>query len=137
VRYRALPEESSELRRTVDRGIASAVLAAMVAINLLFWGPFELAWMWVGSHVEYETHNAFLGIVVAFFGLLATLIAALMVLRQIDHFWILARRAAGYDQRRGRIVSVFAVTSVVGALLFAVWLLLFSGTELVPIGIQL
>ncbi|HVS29030.1 MAG TPA: hypothetical protein VHE14_05730 [Solirubrobacteraceae bacterium] len=137
IRYRELPADAGERRRTVDQGVAWFVLSTMIAVNLLFWGPFEIGWMWVGSQAEYGTHSAFLGITVAFMGLLATLLIALMLLRQLDHFWILARRAAGHDQRSGSIGTIFAITCAIGTTLFTAWLLLFSGAEFAPIGINL
>ena len=99
----------------------------MVLINLLFWGPLPLGWLWVASQVDHLTGSTFLGMVVAFLGLLFTLIGALMVMRRIDLLWILARRAGGIDQRQGTIGTVFAVTAAVGATLFFVWLLLIEG----------
>jgi hypothetical protein len=137
VRFRTLPDDAGASRRAVDAGVSYAVLGAMVFINLLFWGPFEVAWMWVGSQAEYEASSGFVGIMVAFFGLLITLFAALVLLRQLDHFWILARRAAGHDQRKGTIGTIFALTAGVGTVVFTIWLLLFSGAELAPIGINL
>jgi hypothetical protein len=99
----------------------------MVFINLLFWGPLPIAWLWVGSQVDYATGSTFLGIVVAFFGLLFTLLIGLVLSRRIDLMWILARRAAGFDQREGIVARVFAVTAVVGAIIFFSWLILIKG----------
>ena len=57
--------------------------------------------------------------------------------RRIDVAWILVRRAGGVDQRQGTIGRVFAVASVIGAIAFGTWLLLFSGAEFAPIGINI
>ena len=75
----------------------------------MFWGPLPVAWLWVGSQVDYLTGSTFFGMVVAFLGLLATLVVGLMVMRRLDLLWILARRAGGHDQREGIIGRVFAV----------------------------
>jgi hypothetical protein len=107
--------------------LAAGLLALMIFINLLFWGPLPVAWLWVGSQVDYGTGSTFLGITVAFFGLLLTLLLGLVISRRIDLLWILARRAAGYDQREGTIGRVFAITAIVGAILFFGWFLLISG----------
>ena len=127
IRYRAEPRFSGALRQRVDRGMAVVILALMVGVNLLFWGPFPLAWLWVGSQVDGATESTFLGIIVAFVGLLFTLILGLVVLRRLDLAWILVRRAGGHDQRAGMVVRVFAVTAVVGATLFFGWLFFIGG----------
>jgi hypothetical protein len=136
IRYRALPNYATPWRQRLDRGLAGLLLAAMVLVCLLFWGPLPIAWMWVGSQVEYLAHSTFIGIVVAFLGLLGNLIVGLMVMRRLDLTWILVRRAGGHDQRQGVIGRVFAVCSAVGAVLFFAWLLLFAGPtpQLAPSG---
>src|SRR5918994_4818293 len=127
VKYRDTPEFRCERRQRVDRVVAAGLLSVMIFINLLFWGPLPVAWLWVASQVDYASGSTFLGIVVAFFGLLLTLLAALALMRQLDQVWILVRRAGGHDQRQGTIGRVFAVTSVVGATIFFVWLILIKG----------
>jgi hypothetical protein len=137
VKYRRLPDFRGDRRRHVDRGIAAGMLIVMAVIVMLFWGPLPLAWMWVGSQVDYLSGSTFLGIIVAFMGLLFTLLLGLMIARRLDLAWILVRRAGGIDQRQGALARVFAVASVLGALVFGAWLLLFSGAEFAPVGINL
>ncbi len=127
VKYRALPQLGSAARQRIDRGLAGLVLALEVVVCLMFWGPLPLGWMWIGSQVNYWTGSTFLGIVVAFFGLLFTLMGGLMVMRRLDLLWILLRRAGGYDQREGIIGRVFAVSAIIGGTLFFGWLLLIGG----------
>ena len=127
IRYRTLPRISSRARQQFDRGLSVAILAVMVFVNLLFWGPLPVAWLWVGSQVDGATGSTFLGIIVAFLGLLFTLILGLMVLRRLDIMWILVRRAAGHDQRSGMVVRIFAITAIVGGTLFFSWLLFIGG----------
>ncbi|HEY8867312.1 MAG TPA: hypothetical protein VIM22_10280 [Solirubrobacteraceae bacterium] len=127
VKYRALPERGSAGRQAFDGWLAVALLALMVFVNLLFWGPLPLAWLWIGSQVDYLTDSTFFGMVVAFFGLLLTLLLGLMAMRRLDVTWILVRRAAGHDQREGTIGRVFGTTAVIGATLFFAWLFLIGG----------
>ena len=128
VRYRAIPEFADDRRRTLDRLLAAGILIAMSIVNLLFWGPLPVAWLWVGSQVDYVTGGrTFLGIVAAFLGLLLTLLLGLIGLRGLDQLWILVRRAAGYDQREGMLGRIFVITCGIGATLFVVWLLVFAG----------
>lgn len=127
VKYRDTPEFRGGARQRADRLIAGSLLVLMVFVDLLFWGPLPVAWLWVGSQVDYATDSTFLGIVVAFLGLLVTLLIGLMLSRRIDLMWILARRAAGYDQREGVIGRVFGVSAVIGATIFFTWFILVKG----------
>ena len=79
------------------------------------------------AQVDYNTDSVSGGIAVSFVGMMLTLIAALAVLKRLDHVWILVRRAAGYDQRKGIIGPIFAVTAVIGATIFTFWLLFIGG----------
>jgi len=99
----------------------------MTFVSLLLWGPIPIAWLWVAGQIDYQTSSITASLVVAFAGLLATLLGALMVCKRIDHAWILARRAAGYDQRSGVLPRIFAVTAVIGATLFGLWFVVIHG----------
>jgi hypothetical protein len=126
-RYRTPPEGGSPRRRRFDAGVAHAVLALMVLVNLLFWGPIPAGGLWVASQVQYQTDSVSLGILLGFAALLAVLFGGLAVLKRMDQFWVLARRAAGHDQRQGVIGRVFATTAVVGASTFTFWLVFIGG----------
>ena len=126
-RYRAQPEGGSPGRRRLDGLVAHAVLGLMVVVNLLFWGPLPALSLWIASQVQYRTGSVSLGILLGFLALLALLFGGLALLKRIDRFWILARRAAGHDQRQGVLGRVFATTAVIGASCFTVWLLLIAG----------
>jgi hypothetical protein len=129
IKYRALPQYGGPLRQRADRLLAVLILGAMVSLCLLFWGPLPIAWMWVGSHVQDWTGSPILGIVSSFLGLLANLLVALMVMRRLDLFWILVRRAGGLDQREGMIGRVFGACATVGTVLFFGWLFGFAGPD--------
>jgi hypothetical protein len=127
IKYRDMPEFRGAARQRFDRLVAASLLALMIFVNLLFWGPLPVAWLWVGSQVDYASGSTFLGIVVAFFGLLLTLILGLMISRRIDVMWVLVRRAAGYDQREGTVGRVFGITAIIGATIFFTWLIFING----------
>ena len=59
--------------------------------------------------------------------MLIVLFGGLAVIKQLDRFWILARRAAGHDQRAGVIGRVFGITAVIGGSAFTFWLLFIGG----------
>ena len=127
VHYRTEPVFGERRRQRLDAALAAAILGAMIFVNLLFWGPIPLGWLYLVSHVQFFVDHIFWALIVAFFGILLTLIAALVVLKQLDRLWILARRASGVDQREGVIGRVFAYTAAVGAVLFGLWLIFGGG----------
>jgi hypothetical protein len=127
IRYRTPPRRAGARRRAADSALAAAVLAAEALVVLSAWGPQPLGWLWVGSQVDYRSGSVFLGITVAFFGLIASLIVTLALATRIDALWRLLRRAAGHDQRDGALGRLFAISAVVAALAFTVWLVLLEG----------
>ena len=127
VKYRTAPEAVHDRRRRVDAVLAAGLLALMILVNLLFWGPIPVGWLWVVSHVGFLADRIFLALCVAFGGILMSLMLALVALKQLDQLWILARRASGVDQREGVIGRVFAYTAMIGASLFSLWLIFGGG----------
>jgi hypothetical protein len=127
VKYRALPERGTRRRQQVDTLLAAAILVLMVFVCLLFFGPIPVAWLWIASRVQYAFDTISLAILVAFVGMLFTLLLGLRVLRRIDLTWILVRRAAGVDQRDGVMSRVFAYSAALAAILFFGWLILIAG----------
>ena len=127
VRYRIVPQPSLGVRRAFDKLFGASILGVMGIVSLAFWGPIPAAWLWAGGRVQHETGSGGLAISASSVGLLLTLLAGLVLLKQIDQFWMLVRRAAGYDQRTGVIGPVFAIAAAIGVTLFALWFLLFAG----------
>ena len=127
IRYRVAPERKLGMRRVFDKLFALSLLGVMGLVSIAFWGPIPAAWLWIGAQVKHQTGSGSLAIVVSSLGILATLLGGLMLLKRLDEFWILVRRAAGYDQRTGMIGPVFAIATVVGVTLFILWFLLFAG----------
>jgi hypothetical protein len=125
--FRKLPQRAGELRERVDGSLANLLLASMILLSLLCWGPIPLGCLWVGSEVDYLTGSVGLGILVAFAALFAFLFGTLALLRRIDNAWILVRRAAGHDQRTGVLGPVFGITAAVCAALFVIWFVVISG----------
>jgi hypothetical protein len=127
VKYAAPPTPGSAFEQRRDRLLAGAILALMIFVNLLFWGPVPVGFLWIVSNIPFLADRIFFAIVVAFLGILLTLMAALVLLKQLDRAWILVRRAAGIDQRSGAIGRVFAYTAMVGASLFGIWMIFGGG----------
>ncbi len=127
VRFRTPPQRGGGRRRLADEALAALVLLAEGIVVLSVWGPQPVGWLWVGSQVDYATDSVFLGITVAFFGLVGTMMLTLMLAARIDHLWRIVRRAAGHEQREGMLARMFMVTAIVAALVALLWLLVLHG----------
>jgi hypothetical protein len=136
VRYRALPPEGSVARKRVDTLISWVLVGLITLIALSYWGPLPLLSLWVGSQVQYLTGSPGAGILSAFLLVLGVLLLGLTVMKALDRAWVLVRRSAGHDQREGVLGLIFGITCAVGATAFAIWLIVFSGAELAPVGIH-
>src|SRR3954463_13814195 len=71
LRYRTEPERAGERRRRADEALAALVLVLESLVCLTLWGPQPVAWLWVGSQVDYQTGSRSLGIPVALAGMIA------------------------------------------------------------------
>ena len=127
IRYRTPPDRGDDGRRGVDALLAVAVLVAELLVALSAFGPQPVGWLWIGSQVDFRTGSVFLGITVAFLGLLASVIVTLVVATRLDHVWCLLRRAAGHDQREGVLARIFMTAAILAAIAFTVWLVLIEG----------
>ena len=127
VHYAAQPDLGTPQRRRVDRAIAVFVLVVEALVCLTLWGPQPVAWLWVGSQVNYQTGSVSFGILVAFAGMLCTLMLTLALLVRLDSIWKVVRRAAGYDQREGVLARIFMITAIVAAFGFGFWFLIIQG----------
>jgi hypothetical protein len=103
------------------------VLVLEVLPCLSLWGPQPVAWLWVGSQVDYHTGSVSLGIAAAFAGMIGTLMLTLALCARLDRTWRILRRAAGHEQREGVLARIFAVTAVVAGLAFLVWFIVLEG----------
>jgi hypothetical protein len=126
VRYRKA-DPSSERRRVADNLLAHFLLAIELLLCLTLFAPQPLAWLWVGSQVDYQTGYVTAGIATIMLGVLASLMLTMALAKRVDHAWKLVRRAAGHHQERGALERIFAVSVVVALFAFVVWFLLIEG----------
>ena len=127
LRYRGTPVEAGAGRRGADRLLSALLLCLEGLLCLSLWGPQPIGWMWVGSQVNYVTGSVFLGIVSAFFGMVATLFITVALAKRVDHAWKLVRRAAGYEQKRGALERIFIITAGIAVVGFTFWFLIIAG----------
>lgn len=134
LRYRDTPERGQDRRQRVDSALANLLLGLEILVVVSCWGPQPVAWLWVGSQVSYLADSVFLGITVAFAGLLASVMATLWVTVRMDGAWRILRRAAGHDQKEGVLGRIFMWTAVICGGAFLIWLLIIEGpgSGLVP-----
>ena len=127
IKYRAQPVTAGERRRAADKLLSGLILLAETLLCLTVWGPQPAGWLWVGSQVDYKTDNIGLAIVVAFAGMLTTLFGTLMIARRFDHAWKLVRRAAGYEQKKGALETIFVISLVFVGTAFLIWFFVIEG----------
>jgi hypothetical protein len=127
LRYRGAPERGGAGRRRADGVLAAVLFALEVLLCLTLWGPQPVAWLWIGSQVDYQTGSVTAGIAVAFAGMIGSLMLTLALATRLDRAWRILRRAAGHEQREGVLVRIFAVTAVLAGLAFLVWFIILEG----------
>jgi hypothetical protein len=127
LKYRAQPVTAGQGRRRADKFLSGLILTLETLLCLTLWGPQPVAWLWVGSQVDYKTDSVALGIVVAFAGMLTTLFLTLSLARRLDYAWKLVRRAAGYEQKKGALEWIFVISLAIAGTAFMVWFLIIEG----------
>jgi hypothetical protein len=127
LRYRTDPERAGEGRRRADSGLAALVLAVETLVCLSLWGPQPVAWLWVGSQVDYRSDSISLALLVTFAGMMATLMITLAIATRLDRAWRILRRAAGHEQQQGMLPRIFAVTAIVALIAFSFWFWIIQG----------
>ena len=127
LRYRGTPTRAGGRRRMADRVVAGLILFVETVLCVSLWGPQPLAWLWVGSQVDYWTDSVVAGIVTAFVGMIATLFITLAIAKRLDHAWRLVRRAAGYEQKEGALNTIFIVSFLIAGSAFLFWFFILTG----------
>ena len=120
-------EPASERRRAADNLLAHGLLAIEVVLCLSLLGPQPLAWLWIGSQVDYQTGYVTAGIATIMLGCLASLRLTMAAAKRVDHAWKLVRRAAGHHQERGALERIFAASVAVAVVVFMAWFLIVEG----------
>jgi hypothetical protein len=127
LRYRTEPERAGERRRRTDAMLAAAVLVLESLVCLTLWGPQPVAWLWVGSQVDYQAGSITLALAVTFLGMIGTLMVTLGIATRLDRAWRILRRAAGHEQQEGVLPRIFAITAIVALVLFSLWFWIIEG----------
>jgi hypothetical protein len=136
VRHRELPVRAGIARRRFDSVLAGGILIVETLLCTTLWGPQPAAWLWIGSQVNHETGSVSVGILVAFLGMLFTIMSTLALAMRLDRAWKLVRRAGGHEQKQGMLERIFVISMAIAGIAFAVWFLVIQGpgSELAPRG---
>jgi hypothetical protein len=126
LKYRTDPNRDPRRQRS-DGLMANVLFVVIVFVVLTAWGPQPMAWMWVGSQVDYHTGSLMLGITVSFMGLLASLIVTLSITTRLDGAWRILRRASGREQKDGVLARIWLWTAIFAGAAFIFWFLIIAG----------
>lgn len=134
LRYRGTPARASRGRRRADAVLAAAILTAETLLLTTLWGPQPAAWLWLGSQIFHATDSVSVGILVAFVGMLGTILVTIKLAMSLDRTWKLVRRASGHEQEKGALETIFVISMVIAGAAFFVWFLIIHGpgSELSP-----
>ena len=127
LRYRKQPVPSGRGRRRLDAVLAAAILVAETLLCTTLWGPQPAAWLWLGSQLYHETDSIGLAILVAFVGMLATILGTLKLTMWLDRMWKIVRRAGGFEQKEGMLERIFVISMALAGLAFLIWFLVIQG----------
>jgi len=127
LRYRGTPTPGSPVRRRVDAVLAGAILIVETLLLTTLWGPQPAGWLWVGAQVFHSTGSVSFGILVAFLGMLLTILVTIRLAMVLDRTWKIVRRASGHEQQEGILERIFVVSMVVAGIAFFVWFLVIHG----------
>lgn len=130
------PQTSTGRRRTVEVWLARGLVALMIGVTVLCFGPIEIAWLYIGGRLNHAVGSTGVGLVVAILGMLGALVLTIGLLRRLEAAWVLVRRSAGHAQQRGILETVFVIAVGITTVLFAIWFLGFSGASPVPVNIS-
>jgi hypothetical protein len=136
LRYRTEPVPGGAARRRVDAVLAASILAVETLLCVTLWGPQPAGWLWVGSQIFHETDSVSLGILVAFLGMLLTILGTIAVAMRLDRMWRIVRRASGHEQKSGALERIFVISMVVAGTAFVIWFIVIQGPgpDLAPRG---
>jgi hypothetical protein len=127
LRYRGTPTRAGRGRRRADAVLAGGILVVETLLLSTLWGPQPAAWLWLGSQIFHETDSVSLGILVAFLGMLGTILVTIKLAMRLDNSWKLVRRASGHEQEKGALERIFVISMVIAGTAFFVWFLVIHG----------
>ncbi len=127
LRYREQPAAAGPTRRRFDAVLAAGILVVETLLCATLWGPQPAGWLWLGSQLYHETDSIGLAILLAFVGMLTTILGTLAVAMRLDRVWKIVRRASGHEQEKGALETIFVISMAVAGIAFVLWFLVIQG----------
>lgn len=127
LRYRGQPTHGGAKRRRLDAVLAAGILVVETLLCATLWGPQPAAWLWLGAQLYHETDSIGLAILVAFVGMLTTVLGTIAIAMRLDRLWKIVRRASGHEQEKGALEAIFVISMAVAAIAFVIWFLVLEG----------
>ena len=108
------------------RTLAAGVVAiAELLLCLSIFGPQPLAWLWVGSQVDFATDSLSTGLAVAFVGTATTIIITVWLGKRLERIWFNLRPDA--REGPGLFETAFVISTVLALIGFGFWFFVFAG----------
>jgi hypothetical protein len=125
----------SSLRTGVGTGL---VLLIMFIGSLGLWVGTPLGWLWIGSQIEGATDSLSTALGAMAIGVVATAGVLAAVLAKLSNTYRANRQARGLEDP-GHVVleGVLVVSAGITLVVFVVWFFFFSGTDPIPLGLNL
>ncbi len=117
------PERAGALRTLASTGVA---LAELVLCLSLF-GPQPLAWLWVGSQVDFALDSLSGGLAVAFVGSVASIVLTVWAGKRLERLWGALRPDVAEGDRTGLFEATFVISTVLAVIGFAFWFFVLAG----------
>jgi hypothetical protein len=124
----------SSLRAGVGTGL---VLLIMFIGSLGLWVGAPLAWLWIGAQIEGATDSLSTALGAMAIGVVATVAVLAALLAKLSNTYRANRQARGLEDP-GHVVleGVLVVSAGITLVAFGVWFFFFSGTNPIPLGLN-
>jgi hypothetical protein len=103
------------------------IAAVELLLCLSIFGPQPLAWLWVGSQVNFATDSLMSGLATAFIGSVASICATVWVARRIERAWLTIRPNAPWLGGRGLFETALVVSTILAVIGFMFWFFIIAG----------
>ena len=97
------------------------------ALCLSIFGPQPLAWLWVGSQVDYATDSLSAGLATAFVGSVTTIVLSVWAGKRLERLFLTLRPDVAAKGRVGLFEVTFVVSTVIAVIGFVFWFFVIAG----------
>jgi hypothetical protein len=105
--------------------IAVGLIELLLCLSIF--GPQPLAWLWVGSQVDFATDSLMAGMATAFIGSVVTICATVWIARRIEAFWVGRNPEAPWLGGRGLFETALVLATILALVGFVFWFFIIAG----------